>query len=546
MTPGVVAVTGWDVGGVNTKVARAGGGKLLDLLSVPFEIQHAPGELTSLITRLARAVGSEPTDHHAVTMTAELSQHFRTKREGVAFILDAFERALPGRDIQVFGTDAAFRTPGEARLLPLVAAASNWVATATLVAIKWPETVFVDVGTTTTDIIPIHGGIVAARGRTDPDRLSSAELLYLGALRTPVEAIVSEVPLGDSMAGVSAESFALAGDVYLWLGELAAADYTVPTPDGRAADRLGARDRLARVVCADGEMLDDAAIDAIARHVARVQAERVARSLERVIAYHPSISSMVTAGIGSFIARRAAVLVRPSAPTVHELGTDFTPAAAVALLLESRLNRSLSPVGLSYSRASAPVARSLSSRIRTVVKIGGALLGREGALDIVVPILSRVAERGDPVLVVPGGGPFADAVRRIDTEIGLSVYASHWMATLALDQYAELLASRIPLSRVVRSAGGALAALATGELPILAPSDWLRSADPLPHSWDVTSDSIAAWVAGQVGAERLVLAKASKVDLSALVDPHFARALPEGVAALIVEPVELADALGVS
>jgi aspartokinase-like uncharacterized kinase len=157
-----------------------------------------------------------------------------------------------------------------------------------------------------------------------------------------------------------------------------------------------------------------------------------------------------------------------------------------------------------------------------------------------------VAERGDPVLVVPGGGPFADAVRRIDTEIGLSVYASHWMATLALDQYAELLASRIPLSRVVRSAGGALAALATGELPILAPSDWLRSADPLPHSWEVTSDSIAAWVAGQVGAERLVLAKASKVDLSALVDPHFARALPEGVAALIVEPVELADALGVS
>ncbi|HEU6449977.1 MAG TPA: hypothetical protein VFT57_01055, partial [Gemmatimonadaceae bacterium] len=349
-----------------------------------------------------------------------------------------------------------------------------------------------------------------------------------------------------SMAGVSAESFALAGDVYLWLGDLTAADYTVPTPDGRAADRLGARDRLARVVCADSEMLDDAAIDAIARHVARVQAERVARSLERVIAYHPSISSMVTAGIGSFIARRAAVLVRPSAPTVHELGTDFTPAAAVALLLESRLNRSLSPVGLSYSRASAPVARSLSSRIRTVVKIGGALLGREGALDIVVPILSRVAERGDPVLVVPGGGPFADAVRRIDTEIGLSVYASHWMATLALDQYAELLASRIPLSRVVRSAGGVLAALATGELPILAPSDWLRSADPLPHSWEVTSDSIAAWVAGQVGAERLVLAKASKVDLSALVDPHFARALPEGVAALIVEPVELADALGVS
>jgi dihydroneopterin aldolase len=120
------------------------------------------------------------------------------------------------------------------------------------------------------------------------------------------------------------------------------------------------------------------------------------------------------------------------------------------------------------------------------------------------------------------------------------------MAILALDQYAELLASRITSSRVVRSAGEAAGALAAGELPILAPSDWLRRADPLPHSWDVTSDSIAAWVAGQVGAERLVLAKAVKADLSTLVDPHFARALPEGIEASIVDPTELASALGVS
>jgi probable H4MPT-linked C1 transfer pathway protein len=485
-------------------------------------------------------------------MTAELSQYFLTKREGVAFVLDAFESALPGSDVQLFGTDGVFRGLDAARRAPLLAAASNWAATAALVANKWPETVLIDIGTTTTDIIPIHEGNVAARGRTDPDRLATGELLYLGALRTPVEAIVHEVPLGDSMAGVSAESFALAGDVYLWLGELGEDDYTVPTPDGRAATRAGARDRLARVVCADGEMLDNSAVDAIAHHVARVQAERVARSLERVIAHHPSISTAATAGLGSFIARRAAELVRPMPLAVAELGNRFTPAAAVALLLEAQLH---------HSRPAAPVAKASpgpgrshphphphpdSSRIHTVVKVGGALLGRPGALDIVVPVLSRVAVRGEPVLVVPGGGPFADTVRRIDTEIGLSDHASHWMAILALDQYAELLASRIPRSRVVRSAGEATSALAAGELPILAPSDWLRRADPLPHSWDVTSDSIAAWVAGQVGAEHLVVAKAVKVDVSTLVDPHFARTLPEGVEALIVDPTELASALGVS
>ena len=191
--------------------------------------------------------------------------------------------------------------------------------------------------------------------------------------------------------------------------------------------------------------------------------------------------------------------------------------------------------------ASHPLAHGV-----TVVKVGGALLGRQGALDIVVPVLAAAAARGDSILVVPGGGPFADTVRRIDTEIALSADAAHWMAILAIDQYAELLASRIVGSRIVRGPGEVAPTLAAGELPILAPSAWLRSADPLPHSWEVTSDSIAAWVAGELGASRLILAKAVRVDVAALVDPHFARVLPEGIEALIVDPNELADALSVS
>jgi probable H4MPT-linked C1 transfer pathway protein len=572
-------VTGWDVGGVNTKVARVEGGVVRELRSIPFEIQRAPGELGALIARLAREVDSAPEDHHAVTMTAELSQYFLTKSEGVRFVLDAFESALPQSAIQVYGTDGAFHRVDEARGNTLLAAASNWTATASLVANRWPDAVLVDIGTTTTDIIPIRDGIVVARGRTDPDRLRTGELLYLGALRTPVEAIVHEVPLGDSMAGVSAESFALAGDVYLWLGALEEDDYTVPTPDGRAATRAGARDRLARVVCADRELLDDSDIDAIARHVARAQVERVAQALERVIAHHPSILRVVTAGLGSFIARQAAGLVRLVPIEVVELGPRFTPAAAAALLLEGQLGgphlslisvegdidirsanldtrfrgdeeRESGGGGLEERTARESAMHAArpdpASPIRTVVKVGGALLGRQGALDTIVEVLGRVAEGGAPVLVVPGGGPFADVVREIDTEIGLSDDAAHWMAIVALDQYAELLASRIPGSRIVRGPGEAAAALEAGALPILAPSNWLRSADPLPHSWDVTSDSIAAWVAGRLGAERLVLAKAGRVDVSALVDPHFARALPDGVKALVVEPSELADVLGVS
>ena len=333
-------VIGWDVGGVNTKVARVEGGVVREIRSVPFEIQRAPGELEPLIARLARELGSEPGDHHAVTMTAELSQYFLAKREGVGFVLDAFECALPDRAILVYGTDGEFRSVADARQVPLLSAASNWTATAAVVAQQWSDAVLVDIGTTTTDIIPVRDGRVVARGRTDPDRLRTGELLYLGALRTPIEAIVHEVPLGDEtmMGGVSAESFALVGDAYIWLGELGEGDYTVPTPDGRPATRAGARDRLARVVCADGEMLDDAAIDAIARHVAHVQVERVARSLERVIDDHHPISIVVIAGLGSFIARRAAERVGIAAVELGaELGAPAgrsAPAAAVAILLE--------------------------------------------------------------------------------------------------------------------------------------------------------------------------------------------------------------------
>jgi aspartokinase-like uncharacterized kinase len=121
--------------------------------------------------------------------------------------------------------------------------------------------------------------------------------------------------------------------------------------------------------------------------------------------------------------------------------------------------------------------------IETVVKLGGAVLA-----DAPVMALAGIPRDGR-TLIVPGGGPFADMVRAADARFGLSDDDAHWAAILAMDQYAT-----------------ALAALAPG-LPIVAPYQWLRAVDPLPHSWDVTSDSIAAWVALAVGARRLLLVK---------------------------------------
>ena len=336
-------VIGWDVGGVNTKAAiviSAEGAPGLRSVSAPYELQRDPSALVPTLRRLAGELGASGDEPHAVTMTAELSQLFRTKREGVNFVLDALEAAFAGGRLLVYTVAGAFVPPGEARRRPLEVAASNWVATATLVAEFEPDAILIDTGTTTTDIIPIQGGRVAADGLTDPDRLLSGELVYTGAVRTTAEALLQEVPLPGGRAGVSAEGFALIGDALLWLGRLPPDDYTAPTPDGRPATREFAGERLARLVCADREMLDAVAIDGIAYALAEAQIAKIAAGLKRVRAQRPALSRAVVTGLGDFIAAEAARRTGLAVVALSDrLGAAArtAPAAAVAWLLAREL-----------------------------------------------------------------------------------------------------------------------------------------------------------------------------------------------------------------
>lgn len=161
----------------------------------------------------------------------------------------------------------------------------------------------------------------------------------------------------------------------------------------------------------------------------------------------------------------------------------------------------------------------------SVVKIGGGLAMIPTAFERVCRAVEEAA-RVECMVVIPGGGPFADAVRRFDQEIGLSSTAAHWMAMLAMDQYAFALADRIPGAVVLENPGSVPEALAQGKVVVLAPSRWMRSADVLPHSWDITSDSIAAFIAGALGASRLILIKPVS---EGGVDPCFTHTLPEGL-----------------
>ena len=527
-------ILGWDIGGSNTKVCRVENGRAVRALSRPFEVKDAPDRLPSMLQALAAEVaGGAAINAHAVTMTAELSRNFLTKEEGVRSVLEAVRAAFaPPVPVCVFTVRGDLVPIDSAGFDAVSVASANWMATARLVAETFPDVLLIDMGSTTTDIIPIVGGQVVNWGRTDPERLASGELVYTGVLRTPVEGLAHEVAIANLTYGVAAEAFATSGDVYVWLGDLPPDGYPGPTADARPADRPFAGDRLRRALCADQDLMPDYGVTMLAQALAAAQVARLVAAIERVRSRQPSIRRAIAVGLGGFVAERAAraagLDVEPSVDGRHSLTSQCAPAAAVAILLE----RTLEAGRLDVRRRRDSRSFLEPGVIRRVVKVGGGLLAHPRELERVLYRLQKASS----ALVVPGGGPFADAVRRLDESTPLQNHRAHWMAILAMDQYAEVLLGRLgAVGRRVETVAEARSALLAHLIPVLAPSRWLRSVDPLPHSWDVTSDSIAAWVAGQAGATTLVLVKPPGAT-GELTDAYFERALPDGVTCEVVTP----------
>jgi (4-(4-[2-(gamma-L-glutamylamino)ethyl]phenoxymethyl)furan-2-yl)methanamine synthase len=320
-----------DIGGANTKAAWFDG-ESVRTLSRPFEVWRDRDALAGVL----REVGAGPADVVAITMTAELSDAFRTKREGVAFVLDAAQAAFGDRPLSVLTTAGELVTTQEARARPWDVAAANWVATALAVAAAYPDALLIDVGSTTTDIVPIAGGGVAASADNDLERLLAGELVYTGVLRTNLAAIAPRVPVRGTWCPVSSEYFAISADIHVALGHLEPEAYDCPTPDGRPATVAFARERIARLVCSDVEQLHTEDIEAIAAYLHREQVRQIEDAARR--AQLAPDAPVVAVGAGAFLAHEvAARLERPVADapwgaTDGEMG----PAAALATLLAAR------------------------------------------------------------------------------------------------------------------------------------------------------------------------------------------------------------------
>ena len=331
----MVPVIGLDVGGANTKAAVVDGAERVRIVSEPYEVWRGPEAMSGVLEDVVGRLGLDGAPV-AMTTTAELVDVFASKREGVLHVLSAAEQALAGRRVRILTTAGELIGLDQARAAPLQCAAANWMATALLVARRLPDAILLDCGGTTTDLIPIVDGQVAARGRTDVERLLAGELVYTGALRTNVAAVLSHVTVDGRPCPVASELFAIAADAHLLRGNLVPQQCTCTFPDDRGTSPGEVRSRLARVVCADPEQLADGDVEAIAAAVEEAQVAVIAAALGRVAARLPAGVPVLAVGVGAFLARAAAArcglsVHDPAGPFAGQSG-DVAPAVALSVL----------------------------------------------------------------------------------------------------------------------------------------------------------------------------------------------------------------------
>jgi (4-(4-[2-(gamma-L-glutamylamino)ethyl]phenoxymethyl)furan-2-yl)methanamine synthase len=349
----VVSFLGWDIGAANVKAAwlerepnKAKNGRQVRVTSQPFEIWREKDRLPEVLRAVyTRTVLDGAPRVAAITITAELSDVFATKREGVLFVLESVRSSFPDLQNYVLNLSGDFVPLEVAQICPLECAATNWIATAQWFARQFPNGLLLDVGSTTTDILPVLDGRVCVAGRTDMERLASGELVFTGVLRTNPAAIVQSVPVSGQICRVASEYFAVSGDVHLILGHIRLQDYNCSTPDGQPPSIESARSRLARLVCADIEMLTATEIDGIANYIYAQQVWQVRDGINQVLSRLPRLRRhpVIALGAGAFLGLAAAksldLEILDLAGEWNREELAVAPCVAAAHLLAEQLER---------------------------------------------------------------------------------------------------------------------------------------------------------------------------------------------------------------
>lgn len=333
-------VIGWDIGGVHLKAARAEGGCITKVMQYASPLRGGTERLVEALAAARAAMGRA--DRHVVTMTGELADTFASRADGVEYLAALAERELG--TVSIYAGSAGHVRPDDARHHIRDIASANWHAVAALIARRCQAALFIDLGSTTTDIVPIVGSKIAARGYTDAERMVAGELVYTGLVRGFVMATASRAPFRGAWMPLINENFAAMADVHRILGTLPAGVDLMATADGRDKSVEASRARLARMLGSDASDADDETWTAVARWFAEAQLRAIADAASLVLSSDTRLATapIVAAGIGVDVIAEVAGRLGRACITFDTL-IDVTaeervaacrcaPAAAVALL----------------------------------------------------------------------------------------------------------------------------------------------------------------------------------------------------------------------
>src|SRR5262249_22963718 len=301
-----MAVVGWDIGGAHLKAARTENGRIIAAVQVAAPLRLGLERLAQAFAEAKALIG--PADCQTVTMTGELADTFSSHAEGGATLGAAAGRALAPSRVNIYAGRAGFVTPADAFKHAADIASANWFASASVVGRAIDSSLFMDMGSTTTDIVPIVNGVVAARGYTDAERLAKGELVYTGLVRSFLMATAEQVPFAGSWSTLIRENFSTMADVHRILGSLPDGADQMASADGRAKTVAASQARLARIVGRDSNDADSSAWFALAQYFAEAQIRAITDGGMLVLSRGelPVSAPIVVAGIGANLLREVA------------------------------------------------------------------------------------------------------------------------------------------------------------------------------------------------------------------------------------------------
>lgn len=335
------SVIGWDIGGAHLKAARIENGRVVAALQVALPLWQGLHEAERAFDEAEMRIGRG--DANAVTMTGELCDIFATHAEGVAALAALTQRRL-GADVRFYAGGAGFVPHDRIADHAADIASANWHASASAIAAVHPNALFADMGSTTTDLIAIAAGEVAALGYSDAERLAHGELVYAGVVRSYLFAGIARAPFEGRWVNLMNEWFAGIGDVYRILGELPEGVDVMQTADNRDKSVQSSRARLARMIGRDLGDADEAGWRRLAQFFADQQARKIEENLHLVLSRGviADDAPIVGAGIGRFVLQKIATRFDRCfipfescfdvAPECARAVSDCAPAAAVATL----------------------------------------------------------------------------------------------------------------------------------------------------------------------------------------------------------------------